>query len=65
MWMSFTNMLTFFSDVRVSRYVIRRHKYDYVDSLVEYHQMESRRSIRLLLVEVFMQVTPWSDGIHD
>ena len=44
------------SDVRVSRYVIRRHKYDYVDSLVEYHQMETRRALRLLLMEVFLQI---------
>jgi len=44
------------SDVRVSRYVIRRHKYDYIDSLVEYYQMESRRSLGLLLVEVFLQI---------
>lgn len=42
------------SDKRVSCYVVAKFKYFYVHNLIEYFQMETRWSLRKLLIENFM-----------
>ena len=59
---SITNLLLHLSDSltnadkRVSRYVTSKFKYFYVHNLIEYFQMETRWSIRKLLIENFMMM---------